>query len=307
MEIFGWGEVERVGEFEVEKRLKVVITGEGSQQILKVSFPLFLMKSKHLILNGDCVEILKKINANSIDLIVTDPPFNMGKNYGKYKDRLHKEDYFDWCKKWLEECVKVLKEGGALYLFNYPENNAYLMPFLDGRLTFKRWMTWHYPTNTGMSPTNFTRSQHSILFYIKGKKSNVFNKDEIAEPYRNPKDKRIQKRIKKGSKGKTPYDVFQFNIVKNVSKDKTSHPCQLPKDLVKIFIKASSKEGDIILDPFGGSFTTSVCAKELNRNSIGIELSSEFCKIGEARLNTSITNSKPKIHLIVKNLNWMYH
>ena len=61
-----------------------------------------------------------------------------------------------------------------MYLFNYPENNAYLMSFLDKNLTFRRWMTWHYPINTGMSPTNFTRSQHSILFYIKGKKAKVF-------------------------------------------------------------------------------------------------------------------------------------
>jgi len=243
------------------------------------------MEKYHLILNGDCTEKLKKIPDGSIHLIITDPPFNIGKNYGKYKDRLKKTEYFEWCKEWISECIRVLKIGGALYLFNYPENNAYLVPFLDERLTFKRWMTWHYPTNTGMSPTNFTRSQHSILFYIKGDKPNIFNKDEIAEPYRNPNDKRIQERIKKGSRGKTPYDVFQFNIVKNVSKDKTSHPCQLPKELVKIFIKASSKEGDIILDPFGGSFTTSVCAKELNRNSISIELNPEFCKIGKERLN----------------------
>ena len=242
------------------------------------------MKTKHKIICGDCIKKLKKIPDRSINLIVTDPPFNMGKDYGKYKDRLHKPKYLEWCKKWLTECIRVLKDGGALYLFNYPENNAYLMPFLDKRLTFKRWMTWHYPTNTGMSPTNFTRTQHSILFYIKGKKPKVFNKEAIAEPYRNPTDKRIKERIKNGSKGKTPYDVFHFNIVKNVSKDKTSHPCQIPRELVKIFIKASSKKGDLVLDPFGGSFTTSAAAKELDRNSISMEINPDFCKIGKKRL-----------------------
>ena len=243
------------------------------------------MRTEHKIICGDCVIELKKLKDESIDLIVTDPPFNIGKDYGNYKDKLHKPDYIEWCKKWLTECIRVLKDGGALYLFNYPENNAYLMPFLDERLTFKRWMTWHYPTNTGMSPTNFTRSQHSILFYIKGEKPNVFNKREIAEPYRNPTDKRIKERIKNGSKGKTPYDVFQFNLVKNVSKEKTKHPCQIPKDLIKIFIKASSDEGDLILDPFGGSFTTSATARKLNRNSISIEINPEFCEIGKKRLS----------------------
>jgi len=244
--------------------------------------------TEHKIICGDCIEELKKLETESVDLIVTDPPFNIGKDYGEYKDKKKKEEYIEWCKLWLQECIRVLKQGCALYLFNYPENNAYLMPFLDEQLTFKRWMTWHYPVNTGMSPTNFTRSQHSILFYIKGEKPKVFNKHEIAEPYRNPTDKRILERIENGSKGKTPYDVFHFNIVKNVSKDKTPHPCQIPKDLIKIFIKASSNKGDLVLDPFGGSFTTSASAKELDRNSISIEINPKFCKIGEQRIkNTS--------------------
>ena len=241
--------------------------------------------TEHKIICGDCAEELKKIRDESVDLIITDPPFNIGKDYGEYKDRKSREEYIEWCKKWLTELTRVLKDGGALYLFNYPENNAYLMPFLDEKLTFKRWMTWHYPVNTGMSPTNFTRSQHSILFYIKGQRSRAFNKDDIAEPYRNPTDKRILERIQNGSKGKTPYDVFHFNIVKNVSKDKTPHPCQIPKELIKIFIKASSNKGDLILDPFGGSFTTSASAKELDRNSISIEINQKFCKIGKERLN----------------------
>jgi len=242
------------------------------------------MGTEHKIICGDCIKELKKLKDESVDLIVTDPPFNIGKDYGKYKDRKPKEKYIEWCKEWLIECIRILKDGCALYLFNYPENNAYLMPFLDEKLTFKRWMTWHYPTNTGMSPTNFTRSQHSILFYIKGNKPKTFNKKEIAVPYRNPTDKRIKELMKNGSNGKTPFDVFHFNIVKNVSKDKTAHPCQIPKDLIKIFIQASSNKGDLILDPFGGSFTTSASAKELDRNSISIEINPEFCEIGKERL-----------------------
>jgi len=242
-------------------------------------------KTEHKILCGDCLQELKKIEDNSIDLIVTDPPFNIGKKYGNgFNDRMKKEQYLEWCKEWLNTCIEKLKEGGSLYLFNYPENNAYLMPFLDQHLTFKRWMTWHYPVNTGMSPTNYTRSQHSILFYIKGEKPKVFNKKDIAEPYRNPTDKRILERLKNGSNGKTPYDVFHFNIVKNVNKDKTPHPCQIPVQLLELFIKASSNEGDVVLDPFGGSFSTAVAAKKLGRGSISIEINPDFCKIGKERL-----------------------
>ena len=243
------------------------------------------METEHNIINGDSVEELKKLKDGSVDLIVTDPPFNIGKKYNSYADNKSKEEYLNWCESWLKECVRVLREGGALYLFNYPENNAYLMPFLDKHLTFKRWMAWHYPVNTGMSPTNFTRSQHSILFYIKGEKPKVFNKDDIAEPYRNPTDKRIKERIANGSKGKTTYDVFQFNLVKNVSKDKTAHPCQIPVPLLEIFIKASSNKGDLVLDPFGGSFSTAHACKKLGRHSISIELDKNYCEIGKKRIS----------------------
>jgi len=256
----------------------------------------YKMTNTHQIINGDCVKELRKINTESIGLIITDPPFNIGKKYNSYADNKNKDEYIWWCQVWLMECVRVLSVGSALYLINYPENNAYLMPFLDKYLTFKRWMTWHYPTNTGMSPTNYTRSQHSILFYVKGNEPRVFNKDDIAEPYRNPKDKRILQRIKNGSKGKTPYDVFEFNIVKNVSKDKTDHPCQIPVSLLEIFVKASSNKGDIILDPFGGSFSTAVACQKNGRNSVSIELDKIYCEIGKNRLNTHEPHTELNFH-----------
>ena len=249
------------------------------------------MKTTHKIIEGDCLVELKKIPKETIDLVLTDPPFNIGKNYGLYKDKMNKEDYIEWCEKWLTECMRILKPTGSLYLFNYPENNAYLMPFLDKHLIFRRWMTWHYPTNTGHSKRNYTRTQHSILFYTKSEKY-TFNREAVAQPYRNPTDKRIKELIKNGKNGTAPYDVFHFNIVKNVSKEKTAHPCQLPKELLKIFIKASTNEGDVILDAFAGSFSTAAAAKELDRNSISIEINPKYCKIGTERLlNTNPLNA----------------
>ena len=240
--------------------------------------------TSHELIIGDCVDEMKKLRKETIDLIITDPPFNIGKKYGGiYKDNLSFTDYLDWCKIWLKECIRLLKKDGSLYLFNYPENNAYLLSFLQEHMVFKRWMTWHYPTNIGHSKNNFTRSQHSILFCAKTK-NNKFNKDCIAIPFRNPNDKRIKKLLDNGSKGRTPYDVFHFNLVKNVSKDKTVHPCQIPIPLLMVFIKASSDEGDIVLDPFGGSFSTAVAAKMLKRNSIGIDINPEYVAIGEKRL-----------------------
>jgi DNA modification methylase len=237
----------------------------------------------HKIICGNCLNKFKKIKSNSIHLIITDPPFNIRKNYGLYKDNRKFDEYLEWCQQWLLECKRVLKRNGSLYLFNYPENNAYLKTFLDKHMIFRRWLTWHYPTNTGHSKQNFTRTQHSILFYTKSD-YHIFNRESVAEPYKNPTDKRVKKLIENGHKGRAPYDVFNFNIVKNVNKEKTKHPCQLPKELVKIFIKASSKPRQIVLDPFAGSFTVCAAAKELGRNSIGIEINPTYIRIGKKRL-----------------------
>lgn len=232
---------------------------------------------------GDCLEYMKTLPSECVDLIVTDPPFNIGKKYESYADNLGFEEYIEWCKQWLDECIRILKTDGSLYLFNYPENNAYLKIYLDKKLQFRRWLTWHYHTNTGHSKRNYTRTQHSILFYTKSD-NYVFNKEAVAQPYKNPTDKRIQKLIAQGRNGTGPYDTFIFNIVKNVSKEKTEHIAQLPLALVEIFVRASSKKGQMVFDPFMGSGTTAVAAKRNGRNYLGCEISKKYWKIIDQRL-----------------------
>lgn len=236
---------------------------------------------------GECPAYMKSLPDACVDLIITDPPFNIGKKYDSYADNLKFEEYLSWCRQWLDECVRILKPNGSLYLFNYPENNAYLKVYLDKKMRFRRWLTWHYHTNTGHSKKNFTRTQHSILFYTKGDEY-VFNKEDVAQPYKNPADKRIQKLISQGKNGTGPYDVFIFNIVKNVSKEKTEHIAQLPLSLVEIFVKASSNPNQLVFDPFMGSGTTAVAAKKNGRNYLGCEISKKYYGIIQSRLRETI-------------------
>lgn len=233
---------------------------------------------------------------------------------------MKKEEYLDWCKNHLTECARILKPTGSIYLISYPETNAYLLPFLETNLKLKirRWLTWHYPTNIGHSYKNFTRSQRSILFCTKSNKY-IFNKKHIIQHYKNPKVSKIKERLKKGFKGRGSYDlirfadlielnkkidfkdvikfldliekneglidVLDFNLVKNVSKQRVKeHPCQLPFGLLRILIKVSSDKNMWVLDPFAGTFTVSAVAAELNRNSVGIELNPDYLKLGLKRL-----------------------
>lgn len=263
--------------------------------------------TKHLFITGDSLTILKRLPENSIDLIITDPPYNVGLNYGPYyKDRKKKDEYFAWCREWLVEIARVLSNKGSFYLISYPEINARLLPFIEDelKLNFKRWITWHYPTNIGHSKKNFTRSQRSILFFTKTN-DYTFNRIHIIQHYKNPEVKKIKERLKKGSKGRASYDVLRLldiielaekseglidvldiNLLKNVSKDRFNkkHPCQLPLALLKILVKVSSNEGDILLDPFAGTFTLSAVAAQLQRNSIGIEINPNYVELGLRRL-----------------------
>jgi len=117
----------------------------------------------HILYTGDCLYVLKKMRKESVHLIITDPPYNIGLKYGVYKDRKPKEEFLEYLKIRLKECIRVLKPNGTLYLISYPTINAYLLPFIEKNLIFKRWITWHYPSNIGHSKTNYTRTQRSIL------------------------------------------------------------------------------------------------------------------------------------------------
>jgi len=256
------------------------------------------------LINGNCLEVLPRIPSKSIDLILTDPPYNKGLDYGKYyNDHLPWVEYFEFSKTWLRECERVLKDNGSFYLINYPEINARLLPFIEDelKLTFRRWITWHYPTNIGHSKKNFTRSQRSILYFTKGDKY-TFNREALIQHYKNPEVAKIKKRIANGSKGRTSYDllrfldlielskgmidVLDFNLLKNTSKDRFNkmHPCQLPLPLLRLLVKTSSNKNDVLLDPFAGTFTLAEVANELHRKSIGIEINPKYVKLGLQRI-----------------------
>jgi DNA modification methylase len=257
--------------------------------------------TRHVLVTGDCIDVMKALPVACIDLIVTDPPYNINLDYGGFfKDNMKKDAYLKWCSLWLEQCARVLGEKGTMYLISYPEINAYLVPYLDNTLKFRRWLTWHYPTNIGHSKSNFTRSQRSILFYTKSD-SYIFNRENLIQHYKNPKVGKIKERIKRGSKGRASYDllrvldlvelqkgmidVLDFNLLKNTSRDRQrGHPCQLPLGLLGLLVKASTNRNHIVLDPFAGTFGTSLAAIRSERNSVGIEINPDFVRLGSKRL-----------------------
>jgi site-specific DNA-methyltransferase (adenine-specific) len=249
------------------------------------------------IYNMDILSFLKDIPDNTFDVSYLDPDYGVGINYFGKKYETEWDKYINWYCQLINECMRTLKETGNLFTINYPKQNSYLRVLCLDKIAYDvRDYSWCYNTNVGMSPKRFTTAHRSILHATKTK-NNAFYKENVVVPYENQKDKRIQKRIIEGHKGRMPYDWFYFDLVKNVSKDKTFHSCQIPLGLFELLIKSSSNEGDDILIAFGGSGSELIKCKELKRNFVSCELHLEYYKMICDRLeNNGIIKKEYKIN-----------
>jgi len=217
---------------------------------------------------GDCIEILP--NISDIDLIITDPPYNIGWKYSS-KVNDNRTDYHYWCLKWAKLCFKTLKDNGVMCIINYPDNNNVLYTrLIEEGYNFVQQLIWNYHPHAGVNKRRYTKSYRTILIFSKSKEY-VFN--PVKQPYKNLNDKRIKKRIEEGSKGTNHYDLFTIQQCKNVSKSKKKIGInQLPDELVDMLISTYSREGDLILYPFVGNGTVIDRAECFNRSSIGIDI-----------------------------------
>lgn len=214
--------------------------------------------------NNNCLDILH--SKNIIDkkiCIVTDPPFNVGYKYNSYKDSLPEKDYYNF----LNEVFTC--NNFPFVVIHYPEQ-LYKLSF---RLNLfpEKIISWVYNANT--------KKQHRDIAFF-GVTPDL---SKVKQPYKNPNDKRVKERIAKGHTGTDLYDWWFINQVKNVSKEKTAHPCQMPLEVMKNII-GILPDDYIILDPFMGSGTTGVACKELGRDFIGCEIDKSYFEIACNRL-----------------------
>ncbi|MDX9883589.1 MAG: adenine-specific DNA-methyltransferase [Prolixibacteraceae bacterium] len=244
----------------------------------------------HVIYQGDALEILKnEIKDSSIDLIFVDPPYNIGKDFNGLKDKWATDElYLEWCYKWLSLCLKKLKPDGSFYVMTSTQFIPYFDIFLRDRIEILSRIVWAYDSS-GVQAKRFYGSMYEpILFCVKDKNNYTFNSEEIlVEAKTGAKRKLIDYRKNPPQpykNEKVPGNVWEFPRVRYRMPEYEDHPTQKPIALLERIIKASSNPGDIVLDPFSGTFTTSYVAKKLNRKSIGIEINEEFTKIGLRRV-----------------------
>jgi site-specific DNA-methyltransferase (adenine-specific) len=248
-----------------------------------------MIKEKYFEINkiyhNDIFKVMDLHPDNSFDMIYSDPDYNVGIKYNEKSYTKNFDEYIDWYIRLAKESVRLLKENGNIFFINYPKQNSYLrVKYLDKACYDVHEYVWIYNTNVGHSPKKFTTAHRTIL-HCRKSKDNKWFKDAVAEPYLNPTDKRILNNLANGSKGRMPYSWLYYNLVKNVSKDKTIHACQIPSGLVETLIKASTKENDLVLIHFGGSGNEIILTKQLNRNFVSAELDEKYYKMIKTRLN----------------------
>lgn len=224
------------------------------------------------VVMGDVIETLRALPDNCLNMIYGDPDYGVGINYAGKKYTQRWNEYIDWYVELATECMRVLRDDGNLFFINYPRQNSYLrVRCLDNLANEVFDYVWVYSTNVGHTPRRFTTAHRSVLHAVKSKK-NAFYKEQVALPYKNPEDRRIKGRLASGSNGRMPYSWFEFNLVKNVSKDKTFHACQIPIPLYDMLLKASTVEGDSVFVLFGGSGSEVVRTEQLCRRYLSCEI-----------------------------------
>jgi adenine-specific DNA-methyltransferase len=242
------------------------------------------------IFNGDCLEVMRDtVPDDSVELIFADPPYNIGKSFGGFKDKWPSdEDYAEWCYGWLALCLRKLSRKGSMYVMTSTQAVPYLDLWLRKRCTVLSRIVWHYDSSGVQARRYYGSMYEPILFCAKDPKSYTFNSESIeVEARTGAVRKLIDYRKATPAPYKTtkiPGNVWYFARVRYRMDEYEEHPSQKPEALLDRIIKASSNPGDLVLDPFAGTFTTCAVAQRLGRKSIGIEQERGYFKIGARRL-----------------------
>ncbi|MBL4846730.1 MAG: site-specific DNA-methyltransferase [Planctomycetes bacterium] len=253
-----------------------------------------LATERGFLLEGDGVEWLRRAEPGSIDLVVTDPPYNIGKAAWDNLGSL--EDYLAWSQVWLSAAYAALKPTGTLYLMGFPEIVAQILAREGGNWAGVRWLTWYYRNKANLRD-DWGRSHEAVLCLRKGKRF-TFNTDPVRVPYNRHTTRYPERTQAKTSQyggerkerwkphplGARPRDVLEAPVLSNGTREKTAHPTQKPVQLIRKLVLASSDPGERVVDPFGGSGTTALVAELNERHWVTIERDPTYVELARARI-----------------------
>lgn len=243
---------------------------------------------------GDSLEVMKKMNSGCVNLIFADAPYNIGKDFGNNKDTWDSvASYIEWCKQWIDECMRILSDNGTMYFMTATQHMPYLDVYVSEKYNVLCRIIWSYDSSGVQSKKIYGSLYEPILMINKYARSRyTFNYSEILVEAKTGSVRKLIDYRKDPPQPyntqKVPGNVWDFSRVRFKMDEYENHPTQKPEALLERIIKASSNEGDVVFDPFSGSFTTSAVAVKLGRVAIGVDMNEEYYEIGIRR--TGIAN-----------------
>jgi site-specific DNA-methyltransferase (adenine-specific) len=276
------------------------VPSEPINEIIVPETPVVPATIKQEILQGDSLLLLPAVPSESAQIILADPPYNIGKDFGNDSDKKPMDEYLGWCDQWIKECLRILKPNGTMFIYGFSE----ILALITARIPFsihRRWLIWHY-TNKNVASLNFwQRSHESIL--VLWKEDKVFNRDAVREPYTDGFLKGAAGKKRAATKGRfsdgktettytahpagaLPRDVIKVPALAGGAgiSERVNHPTQKPLALCEILLKSCQQTEGIVLVPFAGSGSECVAAKKLNLPFVGMELNPDYVKLIQTRL-----------------------
>jgi site-specific DNA-methyltransferase (adenine-specific) len=241
------------------------------------------------MLVGDCVEVMRGLPSKSARLIIADPPYNLAKNFGVWRETAEAHRWLPWCKEWLQECQRLLADDGSIFVYGIHHHLCWIQCHMyEMGLKYRRQIIWHYENGFAGYTRSLAAHYEPLLWFSKGD-SYVYH--PIREPYRSVD--RLKYKVTKNGKtwrpnpeGRLAGDVWRFPVLagKRFAKERVAHPTQKPLSISSRIVEHFSDPGDLVLVPFAGSGSECVAAQLLGRRYLGIELNPDYVAIAEQRL-----------------------
>lgn len=249
----------------------------------------YMSSESSMALLCDSLQALTHMKSGSVDMVFADAPYNINKDFGNNRDTWESaEAYISWCERWIDECMRVLKPGGTIYVMAATQYMPRIDVYVSGKYNVLSRIIWAYDSSGVQARRMFGSLYEPILMANHSAKAGyVFNGADILVEAKTGAERGLidYRKTPPAPYGtqKLPGNVWHFNRVRYRMPEYENHPTQKPEALLERIILASTNAGDIVLDPFSGSFTTSTVAVRLGRRAIGMELNDEYYEMGLRR------------------------
>ena len=242
------------------------------------------------IIHGDCIERMKRLNGGSFNLIIADPPYNLNKDFGVWKETERKAEWHEWTRSWLKEADRLLSNEGSIFVYGIHHHMCWVQCMMyELGLIYRRQIIWHYENGfAGYGKRSLNATYEPLLWFSKNDR---YIYHPIREPYKS--QERLKHKIIKNGKvwepnpeGRMAGDIWSFPTLagRRFRDEKVNHPTQKPLSISRRLVKHFSNPGDTVLVPFVGSGSECVAAVMEGRSYIGFELNSDYVDVARERV-----------------------